>query len=262
MRITVGLAALFLAGSFATGCAAVYPELKTPAHPPVAGQPLDPPPASLKWLSIQGASIPPVTRDGRSWGALGSSQPSSYVIVFVNGKPILRTETQADTFKPTWPGSPQGNFALAEGDKIRAELWESRPVSDRPIGVKDLTFTGELTDDNELIVPLEGGAEVVLKVEPARPVVGLGFRYELRGVDGVYVTRVQKESPAGRAGIRVSDQIVAIDGKPTKGMSTGEIQSLLNMQHPTGVVLQLHRNDGSLLALTIKEGAIYALYGE
>lgn len=244
------------------GCAAVYPELATPTHPPVTGQPLDPPPSSLKWIAVQGATVPKLTRDGRSWGAIGSKEPSPYAIVFVNGEELLRTLPESNTFTPTWPGSPQGNFVLTEGDRLRVELWESRPMTDRPIGVRELSFTGELTDDNELIVGLDGGAELTLKVEPARPQVGLGFRYELRGVDAVYVTRVAKESPAGRAGIQAGDQIVAIDGRPTKGMSTGEIQSALNMQHPAGFVLQLRRADGSMVALTLKEGAIYSLYGE
>lgn len=263
MRSNVPIALLFLAGFWMNGCAAVYPELKTPVHAPVEGQPLDPPPPSLKWIAVAGATVPKLTRDGRAWGAAFSNEPSPYAIVFVNGEPILRTEAEPNTFAPTWPSAPRGNFVLEEGDRIRVELWESRPVSDRPIGVRDVRFAkADLTDDAELIVPLEGGAELVLKIEAARPEVGLGFRYELRGLDGVFLTRVFELSPAGRAGLNVGDQVVAIDGRPTKGMSPAEIQSLLNMQHPAGFQLQLKRQDGSLIALTLKEGAIYSLYGE
>lgn len=262
MRQNALLLAAFLAGSLSAACAAVYPELRTPTHAPAGGQVLDPPPASLKWISVEGATIPKLTRDGRSWGALGSQEPSSYAVVFVNGAELLRTKVESKTFNPTWPGSPEGNFILEEGDRLRVELWESRPMNDRPIGVRELTYAGELTDEHELAVSLDGGATLTLKIEPARPLVGLGFRYELRGEGSVYVTRVDEQSPAGRAGVRKGDRIVGIDGKPTKGMSTGEIQTLLNMQHPAGFQLQLGRADGAMVTLTLKEGAIYSLYGE
>ncbi len=262
MRKIALLIALLSAAALAPACAAVYPELSTPTHAPVEGQPLDPPPESVKWIELKGASVPRLTRDGRPWGALGSTEPSPYAVVFVNGQPIIRTDAEPKTFTPTWPNSKRGNFALERGDRIRVELWESRPVSDRPIGMRDVIFTGDLTDDNELHVRLEGGAEVTLKIEPARPVVGLGLRYELRGVDGVYVTQVVEHSPAGRAGVKPGDRIVALDGRSTNGMSEAEIRSLLNMQHPHGLALQLLRRDGSQLALSLKEGAIYALEGE
>ena len=256
----IALVIAFLgATAFASACAAVYPELATPTHAPVTGQELEPPPETVKWIELKGASVPRLTRDGRPWGTGSKNAPSSYAIVFVNGQPIIRTQPEADTFAPTWPGSKRGNFALAKGDRIRIELWESRPVNDRPIGVREITFTGEVNDDNELTVLLDGGAEATLKIEPARPVVGLGFRYELRGIDGVFVTRVVEHSPAGRAGVKPGDQIVAIDGRPTHGMSEAEIRSLLNMHHPQGLALQLRRPDGSLVALSLKDGAIYEL---
>jgi len=254
--------ALLSAAALAPACAAVYPELATPTHTPVTGQHLEPPPESVKWIELKGASVPKLTRDGRPWGTLGSTEPSPYAIVFVNGQPIIRTDVEAKTLTPTWPGSKRGNFTLSRGDRIRVELWESRPVADRPIGVRELTFTGDLTDENELIVSLEGGAEVTLKVESARPVVGFGLSYELRGVDGVFVTRVIQHSPAGRAGIKPGDQIISIDGRPTSGMNEAEIRSLMNMQHPLGLALQLHRADGTAYALSLKDGAIYVLEGE
>lgn len=260
MRKIGSFSIVLLAMALGPGCAAVYPEIKTPTREPVVGQPLDPPPSSLKWVAIQGATVPRLTRDGRSWGALGSTEPSSYAIISVNGAELFRTGIEAKTFSPTWPDAPRGNFPLTKGDRLRVELWESRPMHDRPIGIRELVFDGQTTDDDELRVFLEGGAELVLKIAPAKALVGLGFRYELRGVDGVFITQVESESPAGRAGLRQGDRIVAIDAKPTKGMSTGEIRSLLNMNHPQGLVLQLGRADGSTVALTLKAGAVYSLY--
>lgn len=262
MRKNALVIALLGAVAFAPACAAVYPELATPVHAPLTGQELEPPPENVKWIALKGASVPRLTRDGRTWGTGGKTTPTAYAIVFVNGQPIIRTEPEADTFTPTWPSAKRGNFALTRGDRIRIELWESRPVSDRPIGVRDITFTGDVNDENELTVLLDGGAEVTLKIEPARPVVGMGFRYELRGVDGVFVTRVVEHSPAGRAGIKPGDQIVAIDGRPTHGMNEAEIRSLLNMHHPQGLALKLRRADGTQAALSLKDGAIYALEDE
>ncbi|MET9673285.1 S41 family peptidase [Streptomyces sp. NPDC006482] len=47
------------------------------------------------------------------------------------------------------------------------------------------------------------------------------------GGGGVEVTRVQAGGPAERAGLRVGDRLVAVDGRPVGGLSVSEVVSLL-----------------------------------
>jgi hypothetical protein len=259
MRFRVVWAASLVAGSLASGCTAVYPELKTPTHPPVAGQPLDPPPADLKWIAFEGATVPPQTRDGRKWDSVGGEAPDPYAVLFIDGKEVIRTPVASNTLAPKWPDAPHGNYRFGDGDRIRVELWDSNPVNDHPIGVKEL---GSADEGGEIDVACDSGAHVRLALQPAHAIVGLGFNYELRTEGAVFVTRVLAESPAGRAGIKAGDQILALAGKPVATMSAPEVQSTLNQGHPGGIELKVQHDDKTVVDLTIKEGAIYPTFAE
>jgi hypothetical protein len=248
--------------SLATACGAVYPELSTPLRAPAAATPLEPPPPKdVKWIAIKEGVAPERTRDGRAWHELGSKKPDPYAILFVNGKAIIRTNPEGSTLHPTWPDSPRGNFRIAQGDKVRVEMWESS-LTQRPMCVKDLGFeSDDWTSAHQVAADCEGGARVVIAWEPAHGRLGYGFHYELRTYDA-YVTRVFQESPAGRAGIKPGDQIVSVNDRRVKEMKEGELQSKLNAPTMDGVKLELVHADKSPLAVTLKEGAVYPLYSE
>lgn len=61
----------------------------------------------------------------------------------------------------------------------------------------------------------------------------------------VRVTDVPATGPAARAGLRVGDVIVAIDGKPLAGRSSREVQRLLTGEVGSTVELEIER-DGKL----------------
>jgi len=232
---------------------------------PLAGaQVLDPPPpADLRWVAFKGANIPQLTRDGRRWGNdLASRKPDSYAKLLVNGVELLRTNVESNSLSPTWRDSPRGNFRIQANDRFRIELWDARALNDHPIGVKDFgTLRSEFTANDEIEVECESGAHVTVADEPAHGRVGYGFYYEMRTYD-LYVTRVFEESPAARAGMRVGDQLLGIQNKPPREMREGEAQSLLNSQLPAGLELSLRHEDGAIVTVHIKEGAIYPLFRE
>jgi hypothetical protein len=245
-------------------CSAVYPELRTPIHPPMKGQQeLESPPSDLRFLSFKGATVPPLTRDGRKWDAVGGEAPDPYAILFVNGKRLVKTTVQSNTLNPTWPDAPKGNFRIADTDRLRVELWDANPVNDHPIGVKDVGIIDDETlRTGQMDVNCDSGAHVVLGIEPAHAQVGLGLFYELRTFDDVYVTRVLKESPAGRAGLKSGDQFVELGGKAVREMKPGEVQSTLNTPSVEGLSMRIRHEDGVELVLSLKEGAIYPLFDE
>jgi len=223
---------------------------------------LEPPPNDMRWIGFLGATVPSETRDGRKWDATGNSAPDPYATLKLKNKVIIKTSVQSNTTSPTWPDSPAGNFRLGPRDHFRVELWDSNPLTDHPIGVKDaVSLSDDSTSNGKLELVLDTGAEIVIGVEPPRARWGLGLFYELR-VGEVYVTRVYQECPASRAGLKAGDQILELDGRPVAKMKEGEVQSVLNKAHLTDLSMRLRHKDGSQIKVDVKDGAIYPLYEE
>ena len=172
----------------------------------------------------------------------------------MNGKPLLKTPTHPNTLQPTWPDGPAGNFHIEPNDRFRVELWDSNPINDHPIGIKEFK---ELTDEEErrgeVDLECDSGARVRVAIEPAHSRLGLGFYYELR-VGEVFVTRVYKESPAGRAGVKPGDKILTLDNKPVAEMKNGEVQSVINTPHLEGMQAKVRHSNGQETTVTLKRG--------
>lgn len=240
----------------ASGCFVLYPELAARLRQPAPGQALDPPPPDdIRWLRIVSARIPERTRDGRSWDDGGLPDP--YARVLVNGQEILRTGVQSDTLEPTWPGSPSGNFRVVPGDRLRVELWESNPLVDTPIGIRELASPSFAA--GELHVELEGGGSLTLAFEPARARIGLGLSVELRPGTAV-ISRVMAGGSAERAGLAKGDEVLEIDGRPVRRMSAGEIQSALNAAPHGGLTLLVKHPTGKTERVRVLEGPVYPLF--
>ena len=260
LRSTVS--ALIVSAS-CSSCAAVYPELQTPLRPAAAGVTLaPPPPADLKYIELVEGDAPSTTVDGRPWHELGNKLPNPFAIFYVNGRAIIKTDPQTGTLKPTWPGSPRGNFRIGKQDRIRIEMWESS-LTQRPICVKDLGAVDgdELLADKQIVVKCDNDARIVVTFEPARAQVGYGFFFEFRTYS-TYVSRVYQEGPAARAGLRRGDKIAAVGGRVTQGMDQKVVQSYLNASRMDGIVVDVIHADGKQETLTIKEGPVYQMYQE
>jgi hypothetical protein len=245
------------------GCAAVYPELGTRTRTIAAGVQLDPgPPGDVRWMKFLSGRVPEKTRDGRRWQSSGD-QADSYAKLLVNGKELFRTPVHANTLTPTWPDGPKGNFKLGSDDRLRVEFWDSNPLSDKPIGVRDV---GRPTDDHlmekRIRVEFDSGAEVVLAFEPARAVMGLGLWYELR-TGGCGITRMLDGSPAQRAGLLPGDEVLKIAGKATSALTSDEVKSMFNAVPLDGLTLVVKHPDGSVMNnVLVKEGPIYPLFSQ
>ncbi|MFB7518006.1 S41 family peptidase [Streptomyces sp. NPDC056144] len=73
---------------------------------------------------------------------------------------------------------------------------------------------------------------------------GVGLSAGRSGADGVRVTRVQDGGPADRAGLRVGDRIVAVDGRAVDGLSVSEVVSLLRGDGEAGTPVELRVGRG------------------
>ncbi len=214
-----------------------------------------PPPPDHRYLAVLGAKIPTKTRDGRTWGDLGT-MPDPYLKIYVNGSEVLRTVPQARTVNPTWPDALRGNVALKDGDEFSMEVWDDGSFGDRPIGAKALTFTSESMSGDDTEIDLDGGVEIHLTLLPAIPAWGVGLSYEMRGAVAT-ISKVMDASPGSRAGVRMGDQLLRIGGRGVSKMTGAEVERLLQHVPADGIKATLVHKDGSTLEATLKEGPIY-----
>ncbi len=246
----------FLLGA-ATGCAAVYPEIAPPMKVPPAGRKLvPPPPPDLLYIDFISAEIPPRTRDGRPWDSLGGSLPDPFAKLIVNDHEIIKTPIQSDTLKPTWPDQKRANYRVLPDSAVRLEVWDSNPLNNHPICIKNLRNFTDQVGPIPVDVDCDSGAHVQIRVEAAHGRWGLGFNYEL-SASGAAVSHVFPESPAARAGLMDGDDIVEIQGKKVEQMEEGEAQSLVNANAQVGVELVVRGKDGAERHVAIKEGVVY-----
>ena len=247
-----------VAGVFALGCGAVFPEVSAPLRKPPAEYVLTPPPpADLYYIRLLGADIPTRTRDGRQWDSGGGAAPDPFAKVIVGGKELFITSVQSDTIKPTWPDQEPGNYRILPGSEVRVEIWDSNPLHSKPICGEKLPRLDQLNRDEPFLeVECDNGGRFRVQVEPAHGKLGTGFFYELRTEQAV-VTRVIRESPAGRGGMREGDEIIAVMGKPVAKMENGKLQGLINANSQVGIQFVLKGGDGAIRQVTLKDGGVY-----
>lgn len=243
----------------AAACGAVYPVLETPVRLAPANAVLDPaPPESLHYLAIVGARVPERTRGGKPWDELGERAPDPYLKVFIDKELLFVTSIERDSYEPKWTDAPRKNWSIEREATMKVELWNANPVHDQPICIQEVRNVVERAGEGELRVECEGGAFVEFEFRAARPKLGLGFRYEIRS-EGAAIRDVVDDSPASRANLESGDLIEAINGQPTRGMSTAQLQSLINVHARNGLKLSLRRKGEAPREVDIKEGPIYSL---
>jgi PDZ domain len=238
------------------GCAAVFPEMQTAVHAPGPG-PLEPPPSDdIFYIYFESANLPNRTRDGRPWN------PDPFAKLIINDQDHLRTPVERDQRKPTWPGQKLANYRIGPTDRVVIELWDQETLQDTPVCAYRITDIREYMDERSDDIKCESGARIRLHVEPARAMVGVGLYYELRGSDGVRVTRVVGQSPASRAGIGVGDRIMAIQGESVMAMDALGIKSKINTHARTGLELDVWFSGGERKKVTLLEGPMYPLFDD
>lgn len=263
MSTRARITALCSTALISLGCGVVYPEVATPLRRPPPDFALEPPPpGDLLYLRFKSAVIPSRTRDGRKWDSVGNAAPDPYAKLFVNDKELILTPVQSNTLRPTWPDQKHANYRVPRGAKVRVEVWDSNALVPHPICREQVLNIHEQVEfEHAREIGCDSGARVLLQVEPAHGRIGLGFYYEV-GKDHGAVTRVIGESPAAREKLKPGDQIVAVQGKPVKGMQDGELKSLINANSAVGVKLRLRDAKGQEREITVKDGGVYPLADE
>ncbi len=215
------------------------------------------------YIRFESAVIPAKTRDGRHWDSVGGEAPDPYGKILVNGKELILTPVQSDTTRPTWPDQEPANYVIRPSDSIRVELWDSNPLTNHPICAESVRELAQAAQSGEpsLEVRCDNGGWITLTVEPAHGKLGLGFSYGL-GTDQASLTKVIRESPAGRAGLRAGDQILSVQGKQVSKLEEGALQSLINANAAIGLTLEVKGQEGRNKTVTVKDGSVYPAVDE
>ena len=154
------------------------------------------------------------------------------------------------------------NYRIDPNQEIIVEVWDDGAVTDLLICRERILTLRNMSEGGRSMVECDSGARLWLGVEPARPLLGLGLYYELRGSVGVAVTRVAPRSPAERAGIKKGELILKVQGEPVKGLDAFAVRSRINSNARSGLTLELMLPPGAPRTVTVKEGPIYALRGD
>ena len=239
------------------GCGAVYPELVTTLRAPDAESVMQPPPPDdLYYLYFEGATVPSHTRDGRAWSGSG---PTTYAKFKVDGSTLFQTPPDPSNRKPSWPKQERKNYRVRHGADLTIEMWVTDAIQDKPLCQVTVLDLPHLRDGGRSDFDCDSGARITLAVEPAHAVIGLGFYYELRGAEGVRITRVMKHSPAARAGLVEGTRIQTIQGKSVVPMDALEVRSAMNANSRAGVRLDIETSNGIRRVITLQDGPIYPL---
>lgn len=246
--------------AWSVGCGAVYPELATTVRAAEAGAVLEPPPPDdLYYVYFESAVVPARTRDGREWPSGG---PTTYAKLKVGEGTLIQSPSQPGTRRPTWPKQERKNYRIPTGADLTLELWVSDAIQDKPLCQVAVLDLEHLREGGRADFDCDSGARITLGVEPAHAVIGLGFHYELRGADGVRVTRLLEHSPAKRAGLAVGTRILTIQGKSVVPMDALEVRSAMNANSRTGVRLDVEQANGTRKVITLQDGPIYPMPDE
>jgi carboxyl-terminal processing protease len=86
---------------------------------------------------------------------------------------------------------------------------------------------------------------------------GIGIRLGIKEEDrSLVVVEPIENSPASKAGVKAGDGLVAIDGKPTKGMTVEQASELIRGEAGTKVSLKLERQGQGAFDLTLTRAQI------
>ncbi|MBN1606065.1 MAG: PDZ domain-containing protein [Polyangiaceae bacterium] len=245
-----------LALTAVASCGAVYPELRTSVRDVDEGDVVGgTAPRQMAYIEFERARVPPRAPDGRPWSEAGDELPDPVARLIVDGRTLIETPVEEDTLTPTWPNQRRANYRLRPRSRATVQLLAHGTMNDRLICAKNV---GDLRAEAELgrvELVCDNGARIWLLVQPARPKFGLGLFYELR-INQVFVSLIVEDSPAGRAGLRVGDEIIALDGKWVRSMDEAQVRSMFNAGAANGLRITVRTAAGPR-EVVVKEGPVY-----
>jgi carboxyl-terminal processing protease len=146
----------------------------------------------------------------------------------------------------------------ADVDQVLQRIEHVRALSRRPAQAAHAAIAGmvaALRDPNSAFYSPEAFAQFNRRIG-REEFVGIGIVIEDRAGQPV-IAEVLENSPAGEAGVRSGDVILAVDGVPTAGRPLEEVSQMIRGAEGTTVTLRLQRNgQAEPVTLTIERRRI------
>ena len=238
----------------------------TPAASSAKLQPV--PPRGLFWLKLSGAEIPDKTAGGQLWDE-ADELPDPFAVIYVDGHEVMRGSTESNSLAPTWPDGPSGNIELPPGSAFRVDVFDADVLEDTLIGRGK--FSSPTSDELaegfmwvELKAASGGGAlarrgRVKLSVSAPHALIGFGFGIEVDR-NRVFVAECLEQGPAGRAGMRKGDRIIAVNGTHIEPATESEGRAFF--EGATKLDLTVKHGKGPTQTLMLERSAVYPLFHE
>lgn len=250
---------LFLGTALLCAVSCVYPRRSTPLTDVAAQAPIDraTQPENLWQLQLLSAEIPEEKRGGLSWDD-DRGAPDVYFVLLAQDQQIWKSAVIEDSESPTKFGPEHAvNLSFDRNARLGLQLWDEDSVGADPIGVYRGRALAEAALDSPVVVKLDSGASVTLKVAQPKPMLGTGLaEYEIRP-GALYVIAVLPNSPAARAGLERGDRIVAIEGKSVKSLGKEGAASALSLAAQNESELTIERNK-STRKVKLDKGYVWA----
>jgi hypothetical protein len=235
---------LLFSAALACAVSCVYPRRATPLTDVATQAPIDraTQPENLWRLQLMSAEIPDEKRGGLSWDDERGA-PDVYFVLLAKDQQLWKSPVVADSESPTKFDPEQAvNLSFDRNARLGLQLWDEDSVGADPIGIYQGRALAEAALDAPVVVKLDSGASVTLRVAQPKPMLGTGVaEYEIRP-GALYVIAVLPNSPAARAGLERGDRITEIAGKSVKSLGKEGAASALAMAAQSETELTIERN--------------------
>jgi C-terminal processing protease CtpA/Prc len=181
--------------------------------------------------------------------------------VSVGDEVLLETDAASDNLNPVFEGKG-ANYEIASDSQLVVEIRDADALKDFNMGRAVVPAPSRTEIDlGQMEIDTGNRGSVVIEVERAHALMGLGFDYNLWG-NKLTVTEVWKHSPAARGGMRPGDKVLQIGAREVGEMQTREVRSALNAIGHKKIDLVVQHKSGTTATVPINVGPIYPLVDE
>lgn len=252
-RVAFVLGVALWAFAAVAGCA--YPRRSTSLSPvSAAGASTLGAPDRTYSITVVSAQTGNLRRGSLSWDD-GGGLPDCFVRIYRNDELVFESETIDDSIRPEWNQTTPRNVEVPSGAAIRLEVWDQDTLGADPVGIwRGIGMPANAESGVDARVLLEGESWLTIRLGSPRPHRGIGIRtFELRG-DALRVVELEPHSPAGRAGIAVGDDIVAIGGRSVGSIAQNDAVTALSLAADRNEPLRVRGPSGTERVVTMDHG--------
>lgn len=236
----------------ALGCA--YPRRTTSLSPVRSTVQSTSSPADVWSLTVVGANIPPQNRGALAWDG-SDGLPDAFVRIYRGEELVWESETIDDSLSPEWNATLPRNLYAPSDVMFRFEVWDRDEVGGDPVGIfRHRGLPPNVVPGADARIMLDSGAQLALRLAPAQAHHGVGVRlYEVRG-DSLAILEVETHSPAGRAGLRPGDEVIAIGGQSVSSLGAQRAPGALSMASERREALRVRGERGEVREVQLDQG--------